>query len=1325
VYLPTLDYAFQQLLLPLVNATTCSNATPSSSFPTDMVKEIKWAKDLTVCILHLVRRIQASDKANPKTCYQVLTSKANLVGLSKALSIIERDAAEKRAESKRLDCEVVIADILKEGLFEAEYHLAPVNFILTKMPLKGDQNGLDLTSVASTKSYQGILFTLFDSNLNVRKNKDLDKLKTVADTATFTDALYLMHISPVILHCFCAVTEIVTASRKSSSKDTSNDNAPFKIFAFFAYLAHLWIVNDDLSLSMEQQNTGWSKKMAASTIHKLLELLLQHNVYVPANDTSNSQFSYLSFLTNRTILSQSDGIAADRGAVSDMLCTCQCLFLLNHRLLHSHLTSIFKYTSSLNDYRDYETQIVRLYVSMLDTYTKLRQQHHVVVQLLKVWETSSESSLQFYEYILRQPDVNRSLMLFVQQCPSSQRTQLLQELKSTSLDALKTARDGNENDEKLRVVVTLATIAVRNSRVDAGSASELALFCRDFCHAVGATLAKSSSASTLLQHQCLVMMNSLVDTHTRCVFWTSEHGLLDVSAVLLSLIDESQSHSDPFHIGGSSPVNHQISCQLTFLCCHRIRQLHGLLHEYGFKSINSPVSSEQRATFLNQAKALAKFAGQTSMRSGESWCAVACHFAIWAPYAETDAIRQFYCNLLDSLSPCTECVADTERYETARLLMTDATFRDYIGRDPLFASTLIQYIAHHLDSLCRQRSQTIDPKRPIDKLVQLSVISELEQSVASFIASMNSDAKHGENTADILLLVAVEKIQTSTKLLESLGSLHLPPDTQTAAMKICMLCDRLCGSIIGLAVDAQTFGRAMDWYCTVRSTLLSILSTDKADARLDDTYCDIATKYLDHLLSDHNKYSNIFSVDKIRDEHTQDYISRYTVLTGQLVSTIILVLTRPGHEQPVKNALQAIFSHLNNAKPSYVSEELLPVIAASTLSVVWRQFSAFAIELASFACNQVWKYLAANESSGTSHAHVLLFGEWLRLSQHCQILQSFDLITVNRLYDKIINSAINAQDNASLQDSAVYAIACTAETPLYTAHGTSIADALLQIHKPTPLCHALFCDIVQKLEIQNIVALSDDLMDKEKTQVSALVRLQYLRLLMQNVSMEDRDVWEKTGHDIFMFALEYGSVRKDDPQSGDTCVAALDLVNELVRNAKYIQLSPFDISQIFAHISCALGPGGNAHSIADAVYAACSSLFLQLLQRYSKIMYTCVPSVMSTLCSLLRNGIYGSISESSVKMRGNQFTKICEQLLDHRDIYKKYVSVLLLEFVHCLGLDMQMHVKEAFVTAVYLLLDCLTPHETKQLNDLMPIQSRVLFRSIHASYTKLHTFKGQ
>ena len=124
-------------------------------------------------------------------------------------------------------------------------------------------------------------------------------------------------------------------------------------------------------------------------------------------------------------------------------------------------------------------------------------------------------------------------------------------------------------------------------------------------------------------------------------------------------------------------------------------------------------------------------------------------------------------------------------------------------------------------------------------------------------------------------------------------------------------------------------------------------------------------------------------------------------------------------------------------------------------------------------------------------------------------------------------------------------------------------------------------------------------------------------------------------------------------------------------------------------------------------------------------MYVCVPSIVCTLNALLQHNLFGDLDELDIMDRGQKFSRLCELLIPHKEVYKKHVLGILVEFVCALSSNLDLARKNSLTPAVYFILDMLQQYETNQLNTMLDMTGKTLFRSVYQSYQKLHVYKGQ
>jgi hypothetical protein len=90
----------------------------------------------------------------------------------------------------------------------------------------------------------------------------------------------------------------------------------------------------------------------------------------------------------------------------------------------------------------------------------------------------------------------------------------------------------------------------------------------------------------------------------------------------------------------------------------------------------------------------------------------------------------------------------------------------------------------------------------------------------------------------------------------------------------------------------------------------------------------------------------------------------------------------------------------------------------------------------------------------------------------------------------------------------------------------------------------------------------------------------------------------------------------------------------------------------------------------------------------------------------------------------NEVTRVSEALVIHKEVFKKHVLSLILDYVDAVQEGIESRTKSLLMPAVFNLLDCLSPHETMQMNNMVHIASKSVYQNMIRSYQN-HTYKGQ
>eukprot|EP00536_Pseudo-nitzschia_multiseries_P012516 jgi/Psemu1/68346/estExt_Genemark1.C_4820020 len=255
-------------------------------------------------------------------------------------------------------------------------------------------------------------------------------------------------------------------------------------------------------------------------------------------------------------------------------------------------------------------------------------------------------------------------------------------------------------------------------------------------------------------------------------------------------------------------------------------------------------------------------------------------------------------------------------------------------------------------------------------------------------------------------------------------------------------------------------------------------------------------------------------------------------------------------------------------------------------------------------------------------------------------------------------------------------------------------------------------------------------------------KLQLLRAVILSVTTTGQqshvDVVAKYSSRILNNCLQVMTTvaRKMDNQP-DSITEASSLIIEMGSNKDIMGLRERHIALILARITSAItmeeedgknGAKTTNNDIADVqikAYEAAFSLASFFLQRFSKQVHSCVPSLIISLAAMLQFALRKSLPEQHMSLCGQRFSRLCELLLPHGDVYKKHVMCLILRFVTALQGDMNPVCRKSLLPGIYCLLDIIQQHESMQLNSMLDEECRAILRSIHEGYKKIHVYKGQ
>mmetsp|Transcript_27307 Transcript_27307/g.49617 ORF Transcript_27307/g.49617 Transcript_27307/m.49617 type:complete len:169 (-) Transcript_27307:195-701(-) len=143
-----------------------------------------------------------------------------------------------------------------------------------------------------------------------------------------------------------------------------------------------------------------------------------------------------------------------------------------------------------------------------------------------------------------------------------------------------------------------------------------------------------------------------------------------------------------------------------------------------------------------------------------------------------------------------------------------------------------------------------------------------------------------------------------------------------------------------------------------------------------------------------------------------------------------------------------------------------------------------------------------------------------------------------------------------------------------------------------------------------------------------------------------------------------------------------------------------------------------------AIFNSCCAVVASLIAHYPKQLYGCPSPLFSLLLALLTHLLHAN-PKKGISQKALEFVKICELLIPHKDIFKKHVVGLILCYIQSLNKGMNPTTKSRLMPSIYALLDMCSSFETRQINAMIDVPSKIVFAPVFQSYQKFYQYHGQ
>lgn len=949
--------------------------------------------------------------------------------------------------------------------------------------------------------------------------------------------------------------------------------------------------------------------------------------------------------------------------------------------------------------------------------------------------------------------------------------------------------DATNTEKSMDVAVQLSTIATRNVRVDRGTAADVAIACQDFVNVAIRILVENGISQHESTSAALTLSGLVLDLHTRCIFWLGRNEKLDIpshiSDTLKSAVMISTSSNSRLPDGVIFLACHRLK-QLHSLIYDLEREEMEHSSSEGKSYVLTAEATHLAAYIANEVEPCKGSPLRRGHRwvavaqNFSSWISYAHRHLIdqflrWVVSASAQSVAGTLISLpLSTLGKIEHSAASLgndysahsrEQAETAKCLLADASFfqhvdvssrislvgysvaADCISLALSFSSTnsveLRRLVSTPLKEATWRRSshsellQLVKGCSKIDLVTRAEVIPLLKSALSSVLI-VNGIQRYRYVSSEVDALDTIDLALRTDHACRSLCLSHhdlLPIGISiVSALRLSLV--KMVGGTHAQAVHSFlcTSGHIGDLVCGMMiSATCLLVKHDLPDSIESEQLISATGQLVERLLAGASSSPLDYITAKILSTtfSAVRIASRSTIESHALISISRRLLQGlhfsewhtlyPSEGDKVTKHLAAVYGTVwdlvmtsDNPAPSDIREVLAPQILIGADS-----FTDGLLLLADLVCA---KYVAWLPDT------TLLMDEMQRSCIEClgraqnESTSESSWNTVCYLSGRLTL----CRPTEKLTDSIVDSLVSIKAVP----HDTTLLE--------TSFCHATPC--LHGDDLQKVIVKLTESVEHDELPSSVGARLRLITLLIRYLKEDDQiRLLSSYGRLILTIALKPMLGRTGEPFWFGNVVAASSLVEDLLKRRDILSLKERDLALIMSYTIGVLGPAENAsntekHTVANcagddttAVYICLADLLSTMFQRYTKQLYACVPSVISALYCFLRHVMCSQLllSDHSVAVRGQHFTRLCEHMVGHREIYKKHVVGLVLEFVVGLGQTMSFQRRDSLLPAIYCLLDTMSTFETQQLNAYMDGKAKIQFRTIHQSYQKLHAYKGQ
>jgi hypothetical protein len=281
--------------------------------------------------------------------------------------------------------------------------------------------------------------------------------------------------------------------------------------------------------------------------------------------------------------------------------------------------------------------------------------------------------------------------------------------------------------------------------------------------------------------------------------------------------------------------------------------------------------------------------------------------------------------------------------------------------------------------------------------------------------------------------------------------------------------------------------------------------------------------------------------------------------------------------------------------------------------------------------------------------------------------------------------------------------------------------------------HILSCDRFGAMEVPMICSMlskisSSDFKDFLERMLSSFHQSskasKILRRLVANTERQDhRQIVGDFGIRILQESAD--SLRSFN-EAAQVQSAGLLLI-ELIKHKDLVKMKERDIARLLAQLCCLMQDADETGADGATVefFTLSCAIVTPLIQRFPRQLYTGAASLMLVLQKLLRFVLHRKQPVIETEQQARELTRVFGMLPAHKEILKKHILGLILDFVDALSHDLMPSTKNAVAPSVYFLLEIMSEYEINQLNALLDTSGKVLFKTFYEGFQKRHVYRGR